>query len=131
MKRLLTLVICLTVLSPPVASATPATVHSGLPRPTGRYAIGRDVLQLVDQDRTDPWVPEAGARQLMVSMYYPARPGTGQPASYMTRAEAQLLLERKAPDATAPPEVISGLRVHARTDARPAPGPFPLVVLSP
>ncbi|MFF1611969.1 alpha/beta hydrolase family protein [Amycolatopsis sp. NPDC058278] len=131
MKRLLALVMCLTVLMPSTASATPATVHSGLPRPTGRYAVGRDVLELVDHHRTDPWVPEAGARQLMVSMYYPARPGTGRPASYMTRAEAQLLLERKAPDATAPPEVISGLPVHARADARPAPGPFPLVVLSP
>jgi hypothetical protein len=102
MKRLLALVMCLNVLMPSAASATPAPVHSGLPRPTGRYAVGRDVLQLVDQHRTDPWVPEAGARQLMVSMYYPARPGTGRPASYMTRAEAQLLFERKAPDATAP-----------------------------
>ncbi|MDX3193949.1 alpha/beta hydrolase [Streptomyces sp. MN03-5084-2B] len=129
MKRLLTLVMCLAVLSPPAAAS--ATVHSGLPRPTGAYAVGRDVLRLVDRHRTDPWVPEAGARQLMVSMYYPARRGTGRPASYMTRAEAQLLLERKAPDATASPEVISGLPVHARTGARPAPGRFPLVVLSP
>ncbi|MEV6639388.1 hypothetical protein [Amycolatopsis sp. NPDC051371] len=58
MKRLLTLVMCLTVLSPPVASAAPAAVHSGLPRPTGRYAVGRDVLQLVDRHRTDPGSPK-------------------------------------------------------------------------
>jgi hypothetical protein len=45
----------------------------------------------------------------------------------MTREEAQLLLQSKAPETTVPPEVISGLH----TDARPAPGHFPLVVLSP
>jgi predicted dienelactone hydrolase len=131
MKLLLVLAVCLTVLIPPAASANPATVHSGLPHPTGRYAVGRDVLHLIDQHRADPWVPESGARQLMVSMYYPARPGTGRPAPYMTREEAQLLLQSKAPETTVPPEVISGLHTDAHTDARPAPGRFPLVVLSP
>ncbi|WP_433244723.1 hypothetical protein ACQPYK_42125 [Streptosporangium sp. CA-135522] len=51
-----------------------------LPRPTGPHAVGRDTLHLVDKHRPDPWVPEAGARQLMVSMYYPARSETGGPA---------------------------------------------------
>ncbi|MFJ8388861.1 alpha/beta hydrolase family protein [Streptomyces sp. NPDC094438] len=102
-----------------------------LPRPTGPYAVGRQTLHLVDQDRPDPWVPAAGPRQLMVSMYYPARPGTGGPAPYMTTEEARLLLQRQAPGAGVPPEELSGTRTWARTGARPAPGRFPLVLLSP
>lgn len=113
------------------ASATPAA-SARLPRPTGPHAVGRDTLHLVDHDRPDPWVPSAGARQLMVSMYYPARPGTGGPtAPYMTAEEARLLLELRIPDATVPPETISGVRTWARTEARPVHGRFPLVVLSP
>ncbi|MFE7594892.1 alpha/beta hydrolase family protein, partial [Kitasatospora sp. NPDC057512] len=103
-----------------------------LPRPTGSQAVGRSTLHLVDRDRPDPWVPSAGARQLMVSMYYPARPGTGGPATpYLTTEEARLLLDFQVPGGTIPTETATGLHPSARTDARPAPGRFPLVVLSP
>ncbi|WP_369175201.1 alpha/beta hydrolase family protein [Streptomyces sp. R28] len=114
------------------ANPSPAIASAQLPRPTGPHAVGRSTVHLVDADRPDPWVPSAGARQLMVSMYYPARPGTGgATAPYMTAEEARLLLELRVPDATVPPETISGVRTWAHTEARPAPGRFPLVVLSP
>jgi dienelactone hydrolase len=94
--------------------------------------VGRSTVHLVDSERPDPWVPAAGPRQLMVSMYYPARPGTeGPTAPYMTTEEARLLIQLRAPDVTVPPEVISGVRTWAHPDARPAHGRFPLVVLSP
>ncbi|ELS53849.1 putative Platelet-activating factor acetylhydrolase, plasma/intracellular isoform II [Streptomyces viridochromogenes Tue57] len=113
-------------------SSSTAAESPQLPRPTGPHAVGRDTLHLVDTDRPDPWVPSAGARQLMVSMYYPARRGTGGPtAPYMTTEEARHLLELRVPDATVPPEAISGVRTWAHTDARPLHGRFPLVVLSP
>lgn len=48
-----------------------------LPRPTGPYATGHDTLFLTDHGRADPWVPTAGARRLLVSLHYPARPGSG------------------------------------------------------
>ncbi|MEV6169496.1 alpha/beta hydrolase [Streptomyces sp. NPDC051954] len=116
----------------PASSAAPVSVSAQLPRPTGPHDVGRSTLHLVDADRPDPWVPSAGARQLMVSMYYPARPGTGGPtAPYMTTEEARLLLELRAPDATVEPETLSGVRTWAHTEARPAHGRFPLVVLSP
>ncbi|MFC5217682.1 alpha/beta hydrolase family protein [Streptomyces coerulescens] len=116
----------------PVSTSSSTTASAQLPRPTGPHAVGRRTLHLVDRDRPDPWVPSAGPRQLMVSMYYPARPGTGGPtAPYMTTEEARQLLELRAPDATVPPEVLSGVRTWAHTDARPAHGRFPLVVLSP
>jgi dienelactone hydrolase len=133
-RRLLVVVLAVALASPAVGSAASAAafdVQAGLPRPTGSYAVGRDTLHLVDQDRKDPWVPAAGARQLMVSMYYPAKPKTGRPAPYMTPEEARLLLEAKASGSTAPAEKVSGLRTYARTAASPARGRFPLVVLSP
>ena len=120
--------------APPTPSAASATVEARaeLPRPTGPHPVGRSTVHLVDTDRPDPWVPSAGARQLMVSMYYPARPGAGGPtAPYMTLEEARHLLQLRAPDATVAPEVISGVRTWAHTGARPAHGRFPLVVLSP
>lgn len=118
------------------AHATPSTISyasgtAALPRPTGSHAVGRATMRLVDARRPDPWVPSAGPRRLMVSMYYPARPGTGGPAPYMTTEEARLFLQAKAPDADIPPEKLSGIRTWAHADARPAPGKFPLVVLSP
>ncbi|MFJ5547576.1 alpha/beta hydrolase family protein [Streptomyces sp. NPDC093225] len=109
----------------------PYTAAARLPRPTGPFAVGRDVVELTDRHRTDPWVPAAGPRRLMVSMYYPARPGTGSPAAYMTEAEARSMLEGKAPGSTTPPSRISGIRTWSRTAARPLHGRFPLVVLSP
>ncbi|PAZ11981.1 alpha/beta hydrolase [Streptomyces sp. SA15] len=116
----------------PSAASTTVDARAGLPRPTGPHTVGRDTIHLVDTDRPDPWVPSAGARQLMVSMYYPAPPAAGGPtAPYMTTEEARLLLQLRAPDTTVRPEVISGVRTWAHTDARPVHGRFPLVVLSP
>ncbi|MGW4470893.1 alpha/beta hydrolase family protein [Nonomuraea sp. NPDC004354] len=115
----------------PSPTATAAAVRLELPRPTGPDPVGRDVLHLVDNSRKDPWVPESGPRQLMVSMYYPARSATGDPAPYMTAAEAASLLQRKAPGTELSPAIVSTIRTHARTGASPKHGRYPLVVLSP
>jgi Platelet-activating factor acetylhydrolase, isoform II len=115
------------------AAAQPNTVSQrlALPRPTGPYAVGRDTLHLVDHTRPDPWVPEAGARQLMVSMSYPARPRAGRPAPYLTTTEARLFLEDRGLAEVIGAETLSGTRTTARTRARPVGGRYPLVVLSP
>jgi dienelactone hydrolase len=117
--------------SPSPATTTAAAVTLELPRPTGPYPVGRDVLHLVDQSRTDPWVPADGPRQLMVSMYYPARSATGAAAPYMTLEEARSLLKRKAPAAAIPAETVAATRTYAHEGARPKDGRYPLVVLSP
>ncbi|MFE9451816.1 alpha/beta hydrolase family protein [Streptomyces sp. NPDC006739] len=116
-----------------VSAAHPAATGfaAALPRPTGRYAVGRNMLHLVDDSRQDPWVPAAGPRQLMVSMYYPARPGSGTPAPYMTTDEARLFLQDRVPGSGIPPEALTAVRTWARADARPVHGRFPLVLLSP
>ncbi|QYA94876.1 alpha/beta hydrolase [Streptomyces anulatus] len=116
---------------PPASASSAEPAAPTLPHPTGPYATGRDTLFLTDHTRTDPWVPAAGPRQLLVSLNYPARPGTGgDPAPYMTEEEARLMLAQRGLDGV-PPELISDTGTHARTAARPAPGRFPLVLLSP
>ncbi|MFE6777195.1 alpha/beta hydrolase family protein [Streptomyces sp. NPDC057702] len=104
-----------------------------LPRPTGRYAVGRDTLHLVDTRREDPWVPTAD-RELMTSVYYPAAPHTGSRVRYQTEAEAKALLDAQGDiGKLLTPRELSTTRTHSREDARPlrAGGPYPLVVLSP
>ncbi|MFE2944331.1 alpha/beta hydrolase family protein [Streptomyces sp. NPDC059255] len=112
------------------AAVSPAATGAELPRPTGPYGVGRDTLRLVDQDRTDPWVPESGPRRLLVSMYYPAAPGTGRPAPYLTADEARAFLVNNGVTGSLA-EPMSATRVHSRLDARALPGRYPLVVLSP
>ncbi|CAM5235410.1 alpha/beta hydrolase [Streptomyces californicus] len=111
-------------------AATPSAL--ALPRPTGPYATGRDALLLTDHARPDPWAPDAGPRRLSVTLHYPARPGTGgDPAPYLAVEEARLMLAQRGLDDPAWPGLVSAARTHARTAAAPAPGRFPLVVLSP
>ncbi|MFH8384008.1 hypothetical protein ACH4E7_24200 [Kitasatospora sp. NPDC018058] len=114
-----------------VSATAPHALHLELPRPTGPYAVGQEVLHLVDEDRPDPWVPSAGPRQLMVTMYYPAHAGTGSPAPYMTAAAARMLLDSKPLTSTIPTESVTNTRTWSSTDARPQGGHYPLVVLSP
>ncbi|HEV7627710.1 MAG TPA: alpha/beta hydrolase, partial [Streptomyces sp.] len=113
--------------------ATAALPQLQLPRPTGPYAVGRDILHLTDRSRSDPWRPQTGPRQLMVSMYYPARHGRGSAgtAPYMTGREAKALLEGQGLEEAVPVETVTSVRTNSRTHARPAPGRHPLVVLSP
>ncbi|MBL1110402.1 hypothetical protein JK361_38625 [Streptomyces sp. 5-8] len=47
-----------------------------LPVPTGRCPVGTTAMHLVDASRRDPWVP-GRHRELMVSLWYPARPAPG------------------------------------------------------
>ncbi|MEV7616540.1 alpha/beta hydrolase [Streptomyces sp. NPDC089799] len=129
----------------PVAGGASAAVADGpggpaadgvrleLPRPTGGFAVGRDTVHLVDRERKDPWVPSAD-RELMVSLHYPAVPGTGRPAAYTTVDEARALLaERGELGRYVTPEQVAAVRTHSRDGAEPrrGAGPYPLVVLSP
>ncbi|MER7773444.1 alpha/beta hydrolase [Streptomyces sp. NPDC096191] len=138
---LLGLSLTLVLQGPGAAAAAPAQTPAfsawngaeseiSLPRPAGRYPVGQQTLHLSDQRRRDPWVPSAH-RELMVSTHYPARAGRSAPAAYMTEEEARLLLEARGLAGVVPAATVSGVRTHARVDARPAYGRFPLVLLSP
>jgi dienelactone hydrolase len=113
-------------------TAASSAAQFSLPAPTGRYAAGEDVLHLTDTSRLDPWNPSAGYRQLTVSMFYPARQGTGQPAPYMSAGEAQNFVTLRVPPGFGvTPEAVAALQANAFTGAKAAPGRFPLIVLSP
>jgi hypothetical protein len=70
---------------------TPAAPY--LPKPTGTQPVGTTSLYLKDTSRPDPWVAEANARQLMVSLWYPAKSTGKRRAQYMTPMESELLLK--------------------------------------
>ncbi|MFD5565672.1 alpha/beta hydrolase family protein [Kitasatospora griseola] len=115
------------------AAAPQRSFQGALPAPTGPYAAGEDVIHLTDASRPDPWVPSSGPRQLTVTMVYPAVPGTGTPAPYMTLAEAAGIVQRQNLPASSgvTPQTLSGVTTHAFDGARPQHGKYPLVVLSP
>jgi dienelactone hydrolase len=103
-----------------------------LPEPTGPYPAGTASVWLTDTTRPDPWVPGVDARELMVSLWYPAAGPGGPRARYMTPAESELQLTGRGITGI-PPDVLSTTRTNAVSDARPAgrPQSRPLVVLSP
>jgi predicted dienelactone hydrolase len=64
-----------------------------LPAPTGPYAVGTQVREMVDTSRTDPQAPDPNTyRTLMVQLYYPAdATDAGQVAPYLSDPEVAWL----------------------------------------
>ncbi|GAA0394277.1 alpha/beta hydrolase [Microbispora corallina] len=117
------------------ASTSPSAAPTGtpiLPAPTGPHPVGTTALHLTDTSRSDPWVPELKARELMVTLWYPARAREGRRAPYMTAKESELTLKGKRVTGV-PYDMLSRTRTNAFSDARPAgrKRALPLVVLSP
>ncbi|MFC8917359.1 alpha/beta hydrolase [Streptomyces sp. NPDC057116] len=65
-----------------------------LPAPTGPYRTGITTLYLVDRARRDPWDPAVPVREVMVTVFYPARTVRGRPrAPQMTASAARAFAE--------------------------------------
>jgi hypothetical protein len=112
-----------------------------LPAPTGRYAIGRTTLHLVDSDRRDPWNP-GRSRELMATVTYPARHTDHYPRGRWFSSAVAADLDAQATqapyDIPAGSVDFAGARAHARTAApvaRPPDGhrerDWPVVLFSP
>ncbi|GIH26721.1 esterase [Acrocarpospora phusangensis] len=110
----------------PTATPAPAT----LPAPTGPHPVGTTALHLKDTSRADPWNLDADARELKVTLWYPAGRGDGRRAPYMTAKESELTLKGLGVT-SAPYDMLSRTTTNAVQDAEPAGGNRPLVVLSP
>ncbi|MGW0809150.1 alpha/beta hydrolase family protein [Nonomuraea sp. NPDC002799] len=107
----------------------PAEAAAGptLPEPTGPKPVGTTSLHLVDAGRPDPWNPEANRRELMVSLWYPAKKGGGKPAPYVTPQESAAILK----GLNAAPDALTKVRTYARSGAPVSGTRLPLVVMSP
>ncbi|WP_061291624.1 alpha/beta hydrolase family protein [Herbidospora cretacea] len=130
MRRLLAALLVLTACSPPApprpaAAPPPSPGPVTLAAPTGDHPVGTRVLHLTDASRADPWNLDAEARELRVTLWYPAGRGEGERAAYLSKEESDLVMKgsRAVGD-------LSTTIVHATTGP-PAAGRFPLVVLSP
>ncbi len=94
--------------APPSAAPSPrahAGVRFELPKSTGRQPVGSTELHLVDSDRRDPWAHDR-ARELMVSIWYPARRAKGYPRQpYMPAGVARSVDESGSFDPAGPGQV--------------------------
>ncbi|MEV5764438.1 lipase [Micromonospora sp. NPDC052213] len=119
--------------APPPATSAPLRLR--LPAPTGPHPVAATELHLVDHGRPDPWVA-AKPRELMVTVWYPARPAGGEPlAPYLPPLAAQRYGENLAGTLGIPAGQVdwAGITTHARAGApaRARRGGFPVVVYSP
>ncbi|ROR37674.1 alpha/beta hydrolase family protein [Kitasatospora cineracea] len=75
------------------APAAPGPSQLTLPRPTGPHPVGTVALHLVDTSRPDPVAGPGHHRELMASVWYPARKTDGLPrAPWMTRGALRAFL---------------------------------------
>ncbi|MEV7012861.1 lipase [Streptosporangium sp. NPDC051022] len=118
----------------PAATTATATgsapVRLVVPEPSGPHRIGTVSLHLVDAARKDPWVTSKPERELMVSLWYPARDVDRYPlAPWMPKAAAARYLQ----DAGVPSGKVLLGDTHAHEGApvdRRA-GRLPVVLYSP
>ncbi|MFE9243978.1 alpha/beta hydrolase family protein [Nocardiopsis sp. NPDC006938] len=121
---------CALTAGPAAAAASAERLFAALPAPTGASPVGTTDLHLVDTGREDPW--SGGDRELMVTLWYPARTDAGRPAPYLTEAESEAILSQDGYDHL-PSDALARVRTHAVENAPPVRvgGGLPLVVLSP
>ncbi len=104
-----------------------------LPRPTGRFAVGRTTLYWINTGRVDEFAPVPGTpRRLVAWIWYPSVPSAGKPAEYLpgpwraafSRNSGVLMSDFLTRD-------FARVRVHSREDVELAPDQrtYPVVIL--
>ncbi|HYN92737.1 MAG TPA: acetylhydrolase, partial [Pilimelia sp.] len=100
-----------------------------LPRPTGPFPIGTVPLRLVDRSRPDPVAGAGRHRELMVSVWYPARDVARYPrARWLPDAPMRALLTHH--DFPADALLAATTAGHVGAPVRRAGGRLPVVVFS-
>jgi|GEM_PF-3246964 len=111
----------------PAKPAVTTTSKFELPKPIGKFAIGRSLYYWTDESRPETITDDpADKRRLFVQLWYPARPGRGETAPYIPDLEELRKSEPNIPN-------LQLLSTHAVADAEPIKGKrkFPLIVFSP
>ncbi|MFC7304028.1 alpha/beta hydrolase family protein [Streptomyces monticola] len=107
-----------------------------LPQPTGPYRIGLTSLYLVDRARPDPWDAALPFREVMATVFYPARSGGGgRRAPQMTpgaaRAFADFVPFYLHPQLPKEGVDWAATLTHAHSGAPALPGRRPVLIYSP
>jgi predicted dienelactone hydrolase len=110
--------------------AATAPLQLTLPAPTGPDQIGEVSLHLIDHSRTDPWVPGHQVRQLMISIWYPARDNRRYPRAPWLEPGAAAHFEQTQhiPPALVRLPVTDG---HVGAPVQRRCGGYPVVLFSP
>ena len=112
------------------AASSRGTLQLTLPAPTGPDRVGVVSLHLVDRSRRDPWIASHPVRQLMISIWYPARDTAQYPAApwLPAAAAAHFLRTLHIPPTLVRLPVTHG---HMGAPADPRAGCLPVVLFSP
>jgi dienelactone hydrolase len=125
----------------PAVSAAPssgtALVRLSLPAPSGPHVVGTVALRLTDRSRPDPWVASQPYRDLMISLFYPARDAGKYPVAPQMTPGAAKHFDASLADVhqgwgLAPGKVDWGATAtHSHVGAPAEPGSHPVVLYSP
>ncbi|MBF9069486.1 alpha/beta hydrolase [Streptacidiphilus fuscans] len=121
----------------PVAADGPtaADLVLDLPAPTGRHRVGQQPVYLVDPSRPDPWEADYPVRELMLTVFYPARDVAGSvPAPQLPKLAASLFgrVMQFSPLQLPAAGVDWGSTLsHSDLGAPALPGRWPVLVYSP
>lgn len=111
------------------ASAAPGPVRLTLPGPTGPFPVGTVPLHLIDRSRPDPVAGPGRHRELMASVWYPARdPARHSPAPWLPPAVLRELLT--SADFPADAVLAPFTAGHVGAPVRRLSGGSPVVVFS-
>ncbi|GHF47192.1 alpha/beta hydrolase [Streptomyces morookaense] len=106
-----------------------------LPAPTGPHRIGVTTLYLVDRSRRDPWDERIPVREVMATVFYPARTAVGdRPAApQMTAGAAEVFRQIDVLIHHLPPTGVNwaATRTHAQPGAPAQPVRRPVLLYSP
>ncbi|MFI9810429.1 alpha/beta hydrolase family protein [Streptomyces sp. NPDC052301] len=120
---------------PTTADSVPGDAVLTLPAPTGRHPVGCQSVYLVDGSRRDPWDPAIPVRELMLTVFYPAREATGLPPAPQLPPQAASVFGQVTPRS---PLHLPAAGVdwgatlsHSHPGAAALPGRRPVLVHSP
>ncbi|MGD3108854.1 alpha/beta hydrolase [Streptomyces sp. YGL11-2] len=105
-----------------------------LPAPTGPHRIGTTTLYLVDRSRRDPWDPAIPVREVMATVFYPARTVRDAPLTpHMSPGAAELFPAFAAPFHGLPATGVrwAATMTHAHTGAPARAVRCPVLLYSP
>lgn len=108
------------------------------PVPKGKYAVGHNTAKLIDESRIDPYDPNHGKRNVMISLFYPIEHEACEqisPINYMPPTTAALFGQMAAEEYGVPNGTIETIRLQVCSKPSPRSikevGKYPLVLFSP